>query len=487
MSTSTIKQAKNLVGGEWRESASGKHLDVRDPADEREIVAQVPAMSATDMEEVYDAATIGASVWAHTSPVARGRILIQAAHLLRDRREAVARDLTREMGKTLAEATGEVSKSADFLEYCGGLGRAPQGDLLGDERSGVRVWTVREPLGVVLAICPWNDPLLTPARKVAPALIAGNSVVLKPATYTPLVSLHLAQALADAGLPDGALNTVTGRGAEISGPLLRHPALKAVSFTGSNSVGEQLGLQLAGSGVKLQGELGGKNATVVLDDADLDVATTTIVSAGFAQAGQRCTATSRVIATAGIAERLLESLAAEVGSLTPGPGLNEATTLGPVVAPDALTDIAGFVDRAIADGVKVVTGGSRITDRDLRHGNFFSATLLANVDRTLEIWNEEVFGPVVAVSVVSDIAAAIAAVNESQFGLASAIFTRDLSSALRFADEAETGQISVNLPTSGWDVHMPFGGFKASGTGTKEQGTEGVAWYTRTKTVAVAA
>ena len=486
MRATAVNQYRNLVAGDWRVSDSGAWIDVFDPADERQLVGQVPAMSEADIADVYTGAQSGAETWGRTSAVARGRVLLRAAQLLRERSGEIARDLTSEMGKTLGEATAEVGKSADFLEYCGGLGRVSHGDVLSDERVGVHAWTVREPLGVVLAICPWNDPLLTPARKIGPALIAGNAVVLKPASHTPIVSLHLARVLDDAGLPAGTLSTVTGAGRDISGPLLAHPVLKAVSFTGSNAVGERLAAVLAPRGVKLQCELGGKNATVVLGDADLELAAATVSAAGFAQAGQRCTATSRVIVDRAVIDPFLELLRQRAGALHAGPGLDPKTTFGPVVARDSLDEVEGFVKRAVASGATIEAGGARLVDGDLKHGCFFAPTVLTDVTADQEIWQEEVFGPVIAVRAVEGIDAAISAVNDSRYGLAAAVFTRNLGDALNFANRVETGQVSVNLPTSGWDVHMPFGGFRASGSGTKEQGIEGFAWYTRTKTIAVA-
>lgn len=480
------RQRLNLVDGDWRQSASGEWTEIRNPADLRELVAEVPAMTAEDVAEVYAAARRGADLWRRTSPVARGRILLQAARLLRDRRATVASLLTSEMGKTLAESLGEVDKSADFLEYCGGLGRAPIGELLADERPGARVWTVREPLGVVLAICPWNDPLLTPVRKLGPALIAGNAVVLKPASYTPLVSLELASALSDAGLPAGVLGTITGSAARLGSALSSNREIDAISFTGSNEVGSQLRDELAGRSVKLQAELGGKNATVVLADADLDRAAATIAAAGFAQAGQRCTATSRVICARAIANELLERLAQRAEELVLGPGADRGTTMGPLVSSDQQKSVARFVERALGAGATLVSGGTPPSDDGLEHGCFYRPTLLSGVSRSSEIWTDEVFGPVIAVVEVADLDDALERVNESTFGLAASVFTSDLTAAMEFADRAEVGQVAVNLPTSGWDVHMPFGGFKASGSGSKEQGLEGVGWYTRTKVVALA-
>lgn len=483
---SAAEQRLNLVDGDWRASVSDEWAEVRNPADLRELVAEVPAMSAQDVAEVYAAARRAAGHWRRVSPVTRGRILLQAGRLLRERRAEIASLLTSEMGKTLAESLGEVDKSADFLEYCGGLGRAPTGELLADERPGARAWTVREPLGVVLAICPWNDPLLTPARKLGPALIAGNAVVLKPASHTPLVSLELARALADAGLPAGVLGTITGSAGRLGSALSANPEIDAISFTGSNEVGNQLHDELAGGPVKLQAELGGKNATVVLADADLDRAAATIAAAGFAQAGQRCTATSRVICASAVANGLLERLAQRAEELVLGPGAERTTTMGPLVSLDQQESVAGFVERAIASGAALVSGGARPSDGALEHGCFYRPTLLSGVSRSSEIWTDEVFGPVIAVVEVSDLDEALESVNESTFGLAAAVFTRDLAAAMEFAERAEVGQVAINLPTSGWDVHMPFGGFKSSGSGSKEQGLEGMAWYTRTKVVALA-
>jgi aldehyde dehydrogenase (NAD+) len=477
-------QHANLVDGDWRESASGAWLEVRNPADDREVVAEVPAMSAADVEAVFDAAARALPSWAATSAVARGRILLETARLLRERRDAIAADLTREMGKTLAEATAEVGKTADFFEYFGAVGRAAWGEVLSDERPGARVWTVREPVGVVLAIAPWNDPLLTPARKLAPALIAGNTVVLKPASYTPVVSLHLARALADAGLPAGVLGTATGSGRDIGDALIAHPALAAVSFTGSNEVGETLRRDLAGGHVKLLAELGGKNATVVLADADLELAAATITAAAFAQAGQRCTATSRLIIERGAADELLAKLSQRAAGLRLGSGLDADTTMGPLVAPEQRDSVAGFVQRAVDAGATVLSGATT-PDAELAHGAFYAPTILTDVAPTAEIWTDEVFGPVIAATLVDSVAEAVSRTNKSAYGLAAAVFTRDLSSAFAFTDGAEVGHVSINLPTSGWDVHLPFGGFKASGSGAKEQGLEGLDFYTRTKTVAL--
>ncbi|MBS1677658.1 MAG: aldehyde dehydrogenase [Actinobacteria bacterium] len=482
MST-TAERRLNLVGGEWRDAPGS--IDVLDPADERQVVATVPAMGAAEVDAVYAAATAGAATWRATSTVDRGRVLLRTAGLLRERAPEIARTLTREMGKTLAEASGEVGKAADFFEYYGGLGRAARGELIAHERADVNAYTVHEPLGVVLAITPWNDPLLTPARKLAPALIAGNAVVLKPASYTPLVALELARALDDAGLPAGVVNTVTGSGAAI-GDALIEGAPAAVSFTGSNDVGADLRLALAERDVPLLAELGGKNAAVVLGGGSIEQAASSIAAAAWAQAGQRCTATSRVIVERSRLEPLVEALRREAERLVVGPGLDSATTVGPLVSGAQRDSVIGFVERAVAAGATIAAGGGAPEGKAYAHGCYVAPTLLVDVDTEAEIWTEEVFGPVVAVVAADDEAHALDLLNGSRFGLAAALYARDVGVIQRFVAGAEVGQVAVNLPTSGWDVHMPFGGAKVSGSGHKEQGIEGLHFYSRTKTVAIA-
>jgi aldehyde dehydrogenase (NAD+) len=479
-----VIQSLNLVGGEWLDSE--ERIEIRDPSDLETIVGTVPAMSAEEIGSAYRAAATGARTWRSTSSVDRGRVLLRAAGLLRERQGQIAAVLTAEMGKTLAEATVEVGKSADFFEYFGGLGRADRGQLLAHERSDVEAFTVHEPLGVVLAITPWNDPLLTPARKLAPALIAGNSIVLKPASDTPLVAHELARCLDDAGVPAGVVNTVTGRGAEIGDALLADPALAAVSFTGSNEVGLGLGRALAEREIPLLAELGGKNAAVVLRGAQLDRALDTIAAAAFAQAGQRCTATSRVVAERPIAEAVVDGLAERARALAVGPGSAPTTVVGPLVSRSQQGIVGGFVERAVTDGARLAAGGVPGQGDGFERGCYYLPTVLAEVDPGSEIWVDEVFGPVIAVVGVADEAEALTVVNGSPYGLAAALYSQDLGAVSRFVDGAEVGQVAVNLPTSGWDVHMPFGGFKASGSGHKEQGVEGLEFYRRTKTVAIA-
>ncbi|WP_371657320.1 aldehyde dehydrogenase [Streptomyces sp. NBC_00280] len=478
-----MRTVEILSGGEW--VTTGEWIDVHDPADVRTPIVRVPALAAKDVTRAYDHAARGFAVWKRTSPFERSRIMTDAARLIRERADAVAADVTAENGKTLAEARGETLKAADFLEYYAGLARQGYGTLLHDVRPNHRTHTQREPIGVILVISPWNDPLITPARKLAPLLAAGNAAVFKPATETPVSGLHFARALHDAGLPAGVLNVVTGRTAEIEEALLDDPRIAGVTFTGSNSVGNRIRRRLADRNVRFQGELGGKNASVVLADADLPTAAKAVVAAAFGQAGQRCTATSRVIVERPVYTEFTRLLVAEVETLKVGPGSDPATTLCPLSSPRHRDSVLAHIGRAVEQGATVLTGGRADTEGERVHGCYVQPTVLAGVTPDTAVWRDEVFGPVLAVREVDDFTSAVEAVNDSGFGLAAAVFTRDLACAYRFADEAECGQVAVNTTTTGWDVHLPFGGFRDSGTAYKEQGDEVLRFSTRVKTVAV--
>jgi aldehyde dehydrogenase (NAD+) len=478
-----MRTLETLLGGEW--VTTGEWIDVHDPADVRAPVARVPALSAKDVTRAYDHAERGFARWRRTSPFERASVLTGAARLIRERLDAIAADVTAENGKTLAEARGETAKAADFLDYYAGLARQGYGTLLHDARPDTRTHTQREPIGVILVISPWNDPLITPARKLAPLLATGNAAVFKPATDTPVSGLHFARALHDAGLPAGVLNVVTGRTREIEEALLDDPRIVAVTFTGSNEVGNLIRRRLAGRNVRFQGELGGKNASVVLKDADLPAAAKTVAAAAFGQAGQRCTATSRVVVERPVYEEFTELLVAEVQKLKAGPGGDPATTLCPLAGPGQRDSVLTDLAKAVEEGAVVLTGGGADTEGERAHGCYVQPTVLGDATPEMAVWRDEVFGPVLAVRAVEDFTQAVEAVNDSGYGLAAAVFTRDIGTAYRFVDEAECGQVAVNHPTPGWDVHLPFGGFHDSGTGYKEQGEEVLRFSTRVKTVAV--
>jgi alpha-ketoglutaric semialdehyde dehydrogenase len=457
-------------------------LEVRDPADVRTVVAEVPAMTASEVAAAYTRARAGFETWRHAGPLDRAAVLSRGADLIRSRADDGAVTLVRENGKTLAEARVEVTKTADFLDYYASFARQPWGEILADARPGTSTTARVEPVGVVLAICPWNDPLITPARKLGPALIAGNAVLLKAASQTPLIAMWLAGLLTEAGLPEGVLQVITGRNSEISAVLLAEP--DAVTFTGSNEVGGYLRRELAGRNVRLQAELGGKNVSVVLGDADLDMAAATVASAAFAQAGQRCTATSRLIADTAVAGDLTARLQAKLAGIVVGPGLDPATTMGPLSYAAHRDGVLEHIERARKEGASVIAGGGRPAAPALEHGCYVEPTLIS-VTPEQSLWRDEVFGPVLALTTAAGFDDAVRLANDTAYGLAAAVFTTSLTSASTFIDRAEAGQVAVNLPTAGWDVHHPFGGFRDSGSAFKEQGSPGLRFYTRIKTAAV--
>ncbi|SJM71091.1 aldehyde dehydrogenase [Gulosibacter sp. 10] len=479
----TARHLNNLVDGQFVDASSGDRIEVADPSTAGAVVGSVPSMSAADLGPVFDAAARGAKTWRAADGLARGAVLLAAARIMRERAEELRDTIVAELGKTRADAAGEVEKSAQFLEFYGGMGRDEFGGLLHDGREHTVAMRIVEPLGVVVLITPWNDPLLTPCRKLGPALISGNAVVIKPATVTPLIVLKLAEILHEAGLPAGVLGTVTGRGGEIGDALLEHEAVKAVSFTGSTEVGLGLQRQLAGRNIRIQTEMGGKNASVIMADADLDVAIPTVAAGAFGQAGQRCTATSRLLVQREVADRVRELLAERVRGLVVAPADGEGVTMGPVVDFRAQESIRAHVSRALEEGATVVAR-RELEGPAAAEGAFVEPTLL-DISTEHEIWRAEVFGPVLGIVEFDTLDEAIDAVNDSAYGLSSSIFTTSLAASGEFVAAVDTGQVSVNQPTSGWDIHHPFGGFKDSGSGYKEQGRVGLEFYTRVKTAAI--
>lgn len=474
---------ESLIDGNWESGAN--EIEVINPAT-GEVVGSVPALGPEVADRVYAGAQRGAEIWNNTSPLRRGEIMIGAARILRDRLEELARLIVQENGKTLAEGRGEVTKSAEFLEYYGGMSRDQLGYLIADARPNTTTRVVYEPIGIVLAITPWNDALLTPCRKIAPALISGNAVVIKPASDAPLITIELLRALLEAGLPREVVSVVTGRGGEVVDALLKDKRIAGVSFTGSTEVGLDIQAALAGSNIRVQTEMGGKNASVVLADADLELAAETIAAAAYGGGGERCTATSRVLIESSVRSEFLEALRRRAEAIVVGNGLTDGTQMGALINAKHRDRVIEAIEGAKAAGAEVVAGGNA-PGGALARGCFVEPTVLVGVAEDSSAWVDEIFGPVVAVREFADLSDAIREVNASSYGLSSAIFTRSIAASERFIKEANTGQVSVNLPTSGWDIHHPFGGFKMSGSGYKEQGFEALNFYRRVKTAAVRA
>ncbi len=479
-----MRTYQNWIGGEWVPAESGQTIQNVNPADTREVVAEYPLSGKDDAVAAIDAAKTAYSGWAALTPVARGRVLSKASQILESRKAELAEVLTREEGKTLAESTGEVQRAIDIFRFFGGISYTLGGQTIPHEMPNQLLYTIRQPLGVVGLITPWNFPVAIPAWKMAPALVSGNAVVIKPATPAPALTLELARALADAGLPKGVLNVVVGEGRAVGGELATNPAVVALSFTGSHPVGNQIYQQLAQRMARAQMEMGGKNPTLVLADADLDLAAKLVASAGFGLTGQACTATSRAIVEKSVADAFTQKLIERATAIRVGNGLREGVTMGPAVSKQQLAGNLEYVDVAVAEGAKLIYGGQRLTDDEFAHGYFMQPTILGNVSPRMRIACEEVFGPVVAVMAVENFDEAIAVANGVEVGLSASIVTRDLRKAMLYTERIEAGVVKVNQISTGLALQAPFGGVKKSSTDSfKEQGPQAIEFYSRLKTV----
>lgn len=472
----------NYIDGTWRPPAGGETLENRSPADRDDLIGVFAASSAADVQEAIGAAAEAYRTWRLSSPIARASILHKAANILEVRIPAVGRDLTREEGKTLKEGIGETTRAVQILRYYAGEAQQPSGEHYPSANPHTLLYTTREPLGVVAAITPWNFPIAIPAWKIAPALAFGNTVVFKPASQTPLSAVRLVEALAEAGLPAGVLNMVTGSAAQIGDPLVTDERVVAITFTGSNETGSALRRTAAERGAKLQLELGGKNPAIVLADADLDHALGHVVSGAMMSTGQKCTATSRAIVDRSIVERFTEMLAERIAGLKVGDPLDAETQIGPLIDDKAADRVASEVASARGEGANLLVGGERIGN-GLERGAFVRPALLGGVDPSSRLGQEELFGPVLGVIAVDSMEEAMQVANQVKFGLSASIFTRDLGKALTFAREIEAGVVHVNSETPGAEPQVPFGGMKGSSSYSREQGKAARDFFTQTKTV----
>jgi aldehyde dehydrogenase (NAD+) len=478
-----MQKYTNFIGGQWASKSSGEFSTVN-PADTREAVASYSNAGKDDANAAVAAAIAAYPAWAAQTSVSRGRVLSKASQLIESRKDDLAKLLTREEGKTLSEATGEVQRSADIFRFFGGISYTLGGQTIPHDLPGNLLYTRREPLGVVGLITPWNFPIAIPVWKLAPALLCGNSVVLKPSPLAPAMSFEAAKILAEAGLPAGVLNVITGEGAAAGQAIAAHPKVVAVSFTGSYLVGSQVYQQIAPRMARAQMEMGGKNPTIVLADADLDLAANLIARAGFGLTGQACTATSRVIVEKAVIASLLEKLVAKAKSMKVGNGLEAGIEVGPVVSRTQLDKILAHLKTAKDQGAKTLSGGNQLTDGPHAHGYFLEPTVLADVTPAMKIATDEVFGPVVAVMTADNFDHAIALANGVDVGLSASIVTRDLKKAMIYSERIEAGVVKVNQISTGLALQAPFGGVKQSSTDSfKEQGASAVEFYSRVKTV----
>ena len=474
---------RNYVDGDWVESETGETFEVANPADTTEVVAEYQESSRADAEAAVEAAAAAADEWADTPAPARGDVLNEAAKLLEERKQELTETLSHEEGKTLAEAGGEVQRAIDIFYYyaqkakdLGGTVKAPSG-------PDTNLYTVREPLGVVGLITPWNYPVAIPAWKLAPALATGNTVCLKPATAAPGVSRKLFEALDDAGLPDGVANWVSGPGSQVGDAFITHDRIDGVSFTGSSEVGHMVYDDATDDMKRVQCEMGGKNPTVVTDSADVEEAADIVATGAFGVTGQACTACSRAIVDEDLYDEFIDAVVAEAEAIEVGPGL-EDPDMGPHVTESELQGTLDYVEVGETEGARLVTGGEALDGGEYADGNYVEPTVFADVEPDMRIAQEEIFGPVLAVIPVSGFDEGLAVANDVNYGLSASVVTQDVTEANRFVDEIEAGVAKVNEKTTGLELHVPFGGYKDSSTNTwREQGDAGIEFFTSIKTV----
>jgi alpha-ketoglutaric semialdehyde dehydrogenase len=475
----------NFIGGEWRPAESGRTFLSVNPADTRDVIGAFAASAAEDVAAAVRAADVALTGWRRTPAPKRGEVLYRFGALLAQHKERLARELTREMGKVLSEARGDVQEAIDISFLMGGEGRRLFGDTTPSELPDKWAMSVREPIGVAGIITPWNFPMAIPCWKMMPALVAGNTVVFKPASDTPHCAVLLVQLMDEAGFPPGVVNLVTGSGDDVGLPMVENPDIPVISFTGHTGTGRAIAEVAARRLKRLSLELGGKNGIVVMADADLDLAVEGIVWSAFGTAGQRCTACSRLIIQEDVADDLLGRLEERARALRIGPGLEPSTDVGPLISAGSREKVAGYIDIGVEEGASLVCGGSADDRPGTDYGHFFRPTIFDRVMPMSRLAQEEIFGPVLSVIRVRDYREAVLALNQTRYGLSSSIYTRDTNTAFRAMRDFETGIVYVNAGTIGAETHLPFGGMKGTGNGHREAGHAALDTFTEWKSIYV--
>jgi alpha-ketoglutaric semialdehyde dehydrogenase len=475
---------RNFIDGKWVDSESGKTYERRNPAT-GELVATYVSSTASDVQAAVDAATRAFASWRLFPAPKRGEILYRVGQVMLDRKEQFAREMTEEMGKVISEARGDVQEAIDMAFYMAGEGRRLYGQTTPSELPNKWNMSVRKPIGVAGIVTPWNFPMAIPSWKIFPAIIAGNTVVFKPASMTARSAVRFVEILTEAGVPDGVVNLVIGGGGEVGNAIIEHPGIPLISFTGSTETGVQVATAAARLNKRVSLEMGGKNAVIVMDDADLDLATDGILWSAFGTSGQRCTAASRVIAHRSVQGELVDRLATRASKMRLGNGLDEAVDVGPVVSDSQLKTINGYVKIGQEEGARLVTGGTVATEGDLGRGYFHQPTIFDNATADMRIAQEEIFGPVTTVVPVPSLDEAISVVNSVKYGLSASIFTANVNAAFRAMQDIFTGILYVNAGTTGAEIHLPFGGTKATGNGHREAGTATLDFFTEWQSIYV--
>ncbi|HYV19002.1 MAG TPA: aldehyde dehydrogenase family protein [Verrucomicrobiae bacterium] len=482
----TAKTFGNLIDGEWVPSKSGRTFTDHNPSDTRQIVATFPDSGAEDIASAVEAAARAFRSWRLVPAPKRGEIVFRMGEILARRKEELARAMALEMGKPLSEARGDVQEGIDVCFHIGGEGRRLHGFTTPSELPDKTCYTTRQPVGVCGLIAPWNFPLAIPSWKLIPALVCGNTVVLKPSSDAPLLAWHLASIAVEAGVPRGVVNVVTGTGAAAGEAITRHPGVTLVSFTGSSETGRRVAIACAEGHKRVSLEMGGKNALLVCDDADLDLAVDGALWGAFGTAGQRCTATSRVIVDGAVHDEFVRRLVDRARALRAGDPLDERNDLGPLVSEAQRRKVEQYVAIGRDEGARLACGGTRLEEGALQHGFFFAPTVFTGVTPSMRIAREEIFGPVVSVLACAGFDEAIRMANDTVYGLSSAVYTRDVNRAFRAARDLEAGITYINSSTIGAETHLPFGGTKQTGNGHREgSAATAIEIFTEWKTVYV--
>lgn len=486
--TQTISETKtylNYIEGQWTASVTGQTDASVNPANANEIVGYVQSSSLDDLNTAVAAARKAQASWRKLSGPARGDYLFKWANAIERCLDEIAETMTREMGKTFLESKGETARAVAILRYYAGEGMRKVGDVISSTDSEALMYTTRVPLGVVGVISPWNFPAAIPIWKSAPAIVYGNTVVLKPAQEAAVTAAKLVECADEAGLPAGVVNLVTGRGPVIGNGLAQHPDISGITFTGSNFVGKQVGQLAFARGAKYQLEMGGKNPIIITNDADLDLAVDATISGGLRSTGQKCTATSRVIVQSGIYDEFKQRLLAKVRELRIGHGLDHNTWMGPCANQKQMETVLSYVQHGLKEGATLLHGGKQIEEGDLKHGFYVEPTVFENVSSRMKIAQEEIFGPVLALIQVETIEEALELANDIEFGLSASIYTRDIGNMLAFIREVDAGLVRINAETAGVELQAPFGGMKNSSSHSREQGQAAIEFFTSIKTIFV--
>jgi acyl-CoA reductase-like NAD-dependent aldehyde dehydrogenase len=483
--TSEVKTYLNLINGEWIIPQSDKFEASVNPADYREIVGYVPLSTEKDVDDAVQSAKKAVPSWRKLSGSVRGEYLRKTADIIEQRIDDIAETLTREMGKTLVEAKGETLRAIAALRYYSSEGMRSIGDVIPSSEEGTLLFTTRVPLGVVGLITPWNFPVAIPVWKMAPALVCGNTVVVKPASETTVTAMKVIECFKDAGFPSGVVNLVSGRGSTVGNALCDHPDVKAISFTGSNEIGQLIASKAVQRGAKFQLEMGGKNPVIVTQHADLELAAELTVSGSMKSTGQKCTATSRAIVVKEVYEAFREKVIQKIKSIKVRNGLQADSYMGPVASQSQFNSVLRAIKRGIEEGARPVLGGKPIDNDEMAFGYYIEPTLFDEVKPNMSIAQEEIFGPVLALVKVDSLDEALKVANDVKYGLSASIFTNRLDEIFRYINEMEAGMIRINGESTGIEFQAPFGGLKASSSHSRELGRTAIEFFTSIKTITV--